>query len=299
LHFEDIAKLLTVMHRLVDLGNTVVVIEHNLEVIKSADWVIDMGPEAGWGGGQVVYTGTPEDLVAYAQLERVNASKLLKKRAPSKGKISENKTMLRSYTGEALAEVLSKGPYEKRDFYNPLADSEPRTGDITIAQIAKESLSPWQIDGRKWHLETSLTRAGATPRWDRGMLRKLIDRIEASEKLGEIVWTANSMIEVPALKKGRGWFLRAFTVEENWLKLKFRVPRSSYTKHALLETFQLPPLSSLPDLNLVNRDARVAVSVGDDWMELELRPYLRDELDNEIFWNWLDSAINCFADASF
>ena len=62
LHFEDINKLLSVLSRLVDSGNTVVVIEHNLDVIKTADWVIDMGPEGGHRGGQVVATGTPEDV---------------------------------------------------------------------------------------------------------------------------------------------------------------------------------------------------------------------------------------------
>ncbi len=62
LHFEDIAKLLVVINGLVDKGNTVIVIEHNLDVIKTADWVVDMGPEGGSGGGAVVATGTPEDV---------------------------------------------------------------------------------------------------------------------------------------------------------------------------------------------------------------------------------------------
>jgi excinuclease ABC subunit A len=66
LHFEDVSKLLGVLHSLVDKGNTVIVIEHNLDVIKTADWIIDMGPEGGSGGGTVVTTGTPEDIVQVA-----------------------------------------------------------------------------------------------------------------------------------------------------------------------------------------------------------------------------------------
>ena len=62
LHFEDVKKLLVVLHRLVETGNTVLVIEHNLDVIKTADYLIDMGPEGGTGGGEVVGVGTPEEL---------------------------------------------------------------------------------------------------------------------------------------------------------------------------------------------------------------------------------------------
>jgi excinuclease ABC subunit A len=64
LHFEDVRKLLEVLHTLVDQGNTVVVIEHNLEVIKTADWILDLGPEGGDGGGRIVAAGTPEDVAA-------------------------------------------------------------------------------------------------------------------------------------------------------------------------------------------------------------------------------------------
>jgi len=64
LHFADIELLLKVLHQLRDAGNTLVVIEHNLDVIKTADWLIDMGPEGGAGGGMVVATGTPETIAA-------------------------------------------------------------------------------------------------------------------------------------------------------------------------------------------------------------------------------------------
>jgi len=82
LHFEDVRKLLDVLQRLVDLGNTVIIIEHNLDVIKSADWVIDLGPEGGEAGGRVVAEGTPEA-------------------------VAKNK---KSYTGRALKSVLNGRP---------------------------------------------------------------------------------------------------------------------------------------------------------------------------------------------
>jgi excinuclease ABC subunit A len=66
LHFADIQKLLDVLHRLTDAGNTVIVIEHNLDVIRSADWLIDLGPEGGDEGGRVIATGTPEQVAEAA-----------------------------------------------------------------------------------------------------------------------------------------------------------------------------------------------------------------------------------------
>ncbi|HIF9113664.1 TPA: excinuclease ABC subunit UvrA [Photobacterium damselae] len=75
LHFHDIQQLLTVLHQLRDRGNTIVVIEHNLDVIKTADWIVDLGPEGGSGGGQIIATGTPEQV---AQVEGSHTARFLK-----------------------------------------------------------------------------------------------------------------------------------------------------------------------------------------------------------------------------
>src|SRR5438093_1607694 len=86
LHFHDVKKLLDVLHELVEQGNTVVVIEHNLEVIKTADWIIDLGPEGGDGGGEIIAAGTPEDVAK----------------------------MKRSYTGKFLAPALTRRDAKRR-----------------------------------------------------------------------------------------------------------------------------------------------------------------------------------------
>jgi excinuclease ABC subunit A len=86
LHFDDVRKLLDVLTRLVDQGNTVVVIEHNLDVVKSADWILDLGPEGGDGGGRIVAVGTPEEVARVAS----------------------------SYTGEVLAPLLGVRRRRKR-----------------------------------------------------------------------------------------------------------------------------------------------------------------------------------------
>jgi excinuclease ABC subunit A len=100
LHFADIEKLLHVLERLVESGNTVLVVEHNLEVIQAADWVIDMGPEAGEGGGRIVVEGPPEDVVIHAQRWR--------KQRETSGKAPPDDALLRSHTGEVL-ETFGRG----------------------------------------------------------------------------------------------------------------------------------------------------------------------------------------------
>ncbi|MEO8850518.1 MAG: excinuclease ABC subunit A, partial [Allobranchiibius sp.] len=102
LHFEDIRKLLKVLQGLVDKGNTVIVIEHNLDVIKSADWVIDMGPEGGNGGGEVVAVGTPEQIstVQESHTGRFLAPLLAKHDAAARPSTARSRTKSAAKTGK-------------------------------------------------------------------------------------------------------------------------------------------------------------------------------------------------------
>jgi excinuclease ABC subunit A len=119
LHFDDIQKLLQVLHSFADAGNTVVVIEHNLDVVKTADWVIDLGPEGGAGGGTVVCAGTPEEVASCPQ----------------------------SYTGQALARVLNPRPAAKRKHkkgapthHSPLTTHHSPLTDLTVQGAQQHNL---------------------------------------------------------------------------------------------------------------------------------------------------------------
>jgi excinuclease ABC subunit A len=131
LHFEDIRKLLAVINGLVDKGNTVIVIEHNLDVIKTADWVIDMGPEGGSGGGTVVGDGTPEDIAANPDSYTGQFLKeiLAEPAAPAAG-VSANKTHPAKKT--AAAAKKSAAPAKKK----ATATDEP-AAKVPDAQKAK------------------------------------------------------------------------------------------------------------------------------------------------------------------
>jgi len=102
LHFDDVRKLLDVLHRLTDLGNSVIIIEHNLDVIRNADWIIDLGPEGGEEGGRIVAQGTPE------QVARVK----------------------KSYTGQAL------GSYFNGSAKNGVEKSRPEKSGATKGVLA-------------------------------------------------------------------------------------------------------------------------------------------------------------------
>src|SRR5262249_16771673 len=184
LHFDDIHKLLDVLNRLVDLGNTVIVVEHNLDVIKTADWVIDLGPEAGDAGGRVVVEGTPEEVMA-----------------------SPNG----SHTAAALAPVLAAGPFVERPEYDPHAAAGPRAGAVRLEEGAQEGGMPGEVEGRRGHTVERVTGEGKPCRWEGAILDWLDERIHELGDFGATNWRERALVEIAAPQKNQGWFFHALT----------------------------------------------------------------------------------------
>jgi excinuclease ABC subunit A len=277
LHFDDIAKLLRVVHRLVDLGNTVCLIEHNLDVIKQADWIIDLGPEAGAAGGEVVVASIPEAVVAY-------------------GKQKQSKTRP-SHTAAALAPVIEAGPRATR-----VAESESAARDNRSLPTPAMSLrfdgkqekvsSPWEADGRTWHLTTRLDRAGKPLRWEGKILEAIIEKIEGSGVFPPIKWAHRSIVEVPQPTGRPGAFMRAITAETWLLKLRVHIPRGTFKKQDLLTQVPLKTLNELSDVPRYSNAPRIETRiVMHGYQEVEWDLHSWEEVNVPGFWKFLHDAI--------
>ncbi len=240
LHFDDIRKLLGVIHRLADLGNTVLVVEHNLDVLKAADWIIDLGPEAGAGGGHLVATGTPEQLATHRG-ERA------------------------SHTAAALAPVLTAGPRAERPLFDAAAHAEQELAAERggYGDVGKDVRMPWQVDGRKWHLEQRASRGGNETRWEADALDYTLDLIHKAGRgaFAETNWNSRASVEVTADQDPQFWFLHALTGGEWLLELYFQVPRGTFNWTELDE-----------QLGLLTLDERDDLQTYGDWARVDVRP---------------------------
>jgi excinuclease ABC subunit A len=280
LHFEDLRKLLEVLHRLVDLGNTVVVIEHNLDVIKQADWMIEMGPEAGEGGGQLVAEGTPEEIVAHARraLEGNGGSALL-----------------RSHTGEALEAVLAAGPHEVRPWHDFAAAEQARDEDLDITEVGRDAKMPWEVDGRRWHTHDRVDRKGQPVKWDGRILERVVDRIQELGEFSPVNWNNRSVVEIAAATRSDGWFFHAITAETWLLKMKFRVARNTFKRDELQSALPLKTLNQMHDIQAYGNEPRVKCkNLRGPWQEVQIQAHTLDEIDTPVFWNILERAVRGF-----
>jgi excinuclease ABC subunit A len=270
LHLDDTKKLLAVVHRLADLGNTVVIIEHNLEVIKTADWLIDLGPEAGGGGGEIVIAGPPE---AVANCKE-------------------------SLTGKILAGILAAGPREERPRFDPKQAAakiiEAARSKAPIPEIEAPAKAPWEADGRTWHTVDRGRRSDRPARWDGAILARVVDRIHELGDFAETDWGQQCVVKI--VKAGAGAkarpFFRAHTGNEWVLRLDFTVGRNTFKRSALERSLGLLPFHELPTPVLSNAVRVEVTDEGGPTQEVTITCHALAEVDTEAFDTFLRRAVD-------
>lgn len=203
LHFDDIAKLLSVMQRLTDMGNTVVVVEHNMDVIKCVDWVIDMGPGAGVHGGEIVFTGTPEEMAATANKRKSSVTAPFVKDAleaagveikiPKNSRVKTDTKRPKTIAGESVA----------RDIDEP----SPIESDETLNDSSDESFdpSPWRTLGRRWHSLAKGFDSADTPRWPLTLADQILTMLENVAGKGSLRFDDPMRVTVQPKGQSKPW----------------------------------------------------------------------------------------------
>ena len=286
LHFEDIRKLLDVLHRLVDLGNTVVVIEHNLDVIKTADWVIDLGPEAGDAGGYVVACGTPED-VANGRQPTTAPPKL-----PDGSLLTWPDGSLPSHTRPFLAETLQRSPRaDRRPVVVEWEEPVP-----TASENLPAVLAPWEADGVRWHTQERRSSDGQPCRWDGRILLWLDEKIHQLGEFAPTNWNHRTRVEIAWKERSKGWFLHAYTGDPWLVWLSFRVARNTFRQEQLEEQLGIRPCSDTSGLEALGDAPRVRVqNQRSPWQHVELGVHRLSEIQTKAFSQFLKQAIQSFS----
>ncbi len=232
LHFDDLRKLLEVLHRFCDLGNTVICIEHNLDVIKTADWLIDLGPEGGIGGGEIVAEGTPETVAANP----------------------------RSHTGRIIAELLAAQPKLKRQAFDTGGLEEIEDVRFDEQDLGKGNM-PWEMDGKAWHTRDRIGHRGEACRWEGPALEWLINEIEkaAKGKFSPTNYNSRSTVEIKMPGSQTPWFFHARTGNTWLLDASFRVPVRAFSAAEVRKLVPLKVLDECDDLPIYGRESRVSV----------------------------------------
>jgi excinuclease ABC subunit A len=217
LHFHDIEKLLDVIQRLVDRGNTVVVIEHNLDVVKCADWVIDMGPDAGAKGGQIVFAGPPEGLAKSNSVTAPFIAEVLapttpaaiksppaktKGKRPSKPKSSKAAPQKAAPQKAAPKKAALKKAAPKPSVQKKLAPEESAAHSPANSSVASE---PWQALGRRWHTLNKGFPTGESPQWPLELVDRMLHLLETVAGSESIQFAAPDRVDVRPPGNGKAW----------------------------------------------------------------------------------------------
>ncbi|MCL4110414.1 UNVERIFIED_CONTAM: hypothetical protein GTU68_006634 [Idotea baltica] len=279
LHFDDIAKLLSVLNSLVEKGNTVVVIEHNLDVIKTADWIVDLGPEAGSGGGYIVAAGTPEDIAALAS-------------AGKKKQVSEFK----SWTADMLAPVMKQSTAGQIETFDVATVSKKRSDDVGVAELGRAAKLPWETDGKRWHTKDCLSHDGKRCRWDGDALAWVIDTLSDDDRMAAPNWNNRSTVEVKAAN-GLGWLLHARTGHEWMLVFCFRVKKFTFDQKELAASLNLTPIDDIEEVQYYSQSGRVSVrNLKTPWQEISIKVWKKEEIDTPAFRKFLQTALETYSD---
>ncbi len=282
LHFDDIAKLLAVLNSLVEQGNTVVVIEHNLDVIKTADWIIDLGPEAGAGGGRIVAEGTPEDVVAYATKRKAKGGK----RKSASGKAEA----LRSWTGELLAPVLAEAKVEAIQVFDVEEAARKKEGDVSVLQLGKSAALPWEENGQRWHTKECLSHDGKRCHWEGDALQFVVDTLTNDKRMAPVNWNHRSTVEVKATG-GLGWLLHARTGHAWLLVFCFRVKKGTFEAKSLDAELGLTPIDDVEDILYYTQSDRVSIrNLKTPWQEVSVKIWNKAEVTTPAFKAFLKQA---------
>ena len=310
LHFDDVRKLLDVIHRLADLGNTVVVIEHNLEVIKTADWVIDLGPEAGMAGGSLVAEGTPEQIIKNKHSHTGRFLKPVLKAGPlaERLRFSLKSTIGRSKTEEVIGKGNSAGGSsgERKDRVKRSKSLSPASGIQRLdPAISEEAKAPWEVDGRKWHTRDRVARNGRPALWDGRILERIVDQVEAIAETDAATdsipgfaptdWSQRNVVKITGSDPARISFpfFHASTSSEWVVTLRFFVPRSTFRERALEKQLELVPFHRSETPVLCDQPRLKLAEVG-PFQEITIVGHAVQEFETPGFDAFLRKAVNSF-----
>ena len=308
-------KLLDVIHRLADLGNTVVVIEHNLEVIKTADWVIDLGPEAGTGGGDLVAQGTPEQIV---KDRRSHTGKFLGPvlEASPRGRLA----VLAVETGVAAekgkGKIAGKGVDQVRSTRKPESDgtsdgsgtNKKGASDLVgrlksgtsnrKAPVDGQVKAPWETDGRTWHTRDRIASNGRPARWDGRILELIVDRAleldRSATGFAPTDWSQRGVVRITSLDKTKIAFpfFHATTSSEWVVTLRFFVPRRTFSPEDLTR-LKLVPFHEMETPVLCDH-LRVRFANIGPFQEITIVGHAVEEFETPAFATFLRKSVSAF-----
>ncbi len=293
LHFSDIEKLLVVMQRLVDIGNTVIVIEHNLDIIKCTDWVIDMGPGAGMHGGSIVFEGTPESLAASVG----KASGSVSVTAPFLADaLNGTRTALPTPPQLRTAPQVSRGrensskcvatPPVDQCYRSTKSIESARSTETTDAAARENFSAPWKVLGRRWHTLPKGFPENTLPAWPLELVDNVLDLLAniagehafdypAPDRVGVKLESGNSNGDLP-------WWAELETKQPDGVRLRLHGPKSAIDLDQLLSLDMLHApdadgtvrLHDTDDVTLTLRLTRLDHARGK-----QLRSFLKTHLD--------------------